>query len=73
MEQENKTIRFSTVHEIRFIENIGLNQFGSDNLYNRKTLLRNYIKAAEKRSYWGSIDKDIVLSTAQKLLGEVAN
>jgi hypothetical protein len=72
MNNDTEQPRFSTMHELRFIENIGLNQFGSMIIQNRKTLLRNYINAAEKRADWANIDKDMVLSTAKKLLKEAA-
>lgn len=73
MKQDNDAVRFSTVHEIRFIENIGLDKFGGMVIQDRKALLTNYIKAAEKRSDWGNVDKDIVISTAKKLLREAMN
>jgi len=37
----------------------------------RRELIVKYIRAAEKRTDWAGIDKDIVLSTAKKLLREV--
>lgn len=65
-------IRFSATHEIRFIENIGLNKIGSLSVMeSRRELIVKYIRAAEKRTDWAGIDKDIVLSTAKKLLREV--
>lgn len=71
MEKQNDQIRFSTIHELRFIKNIGLDKFGSLVFPDRKKLLKNYIKASEKRSDWGNIDKDTAISTAENLLNEV--
>lgn len=71
--QQPEQPRFSTAHEIRFIEHLGLSQFGSVSvLLDRQSLLKRYVKAAHKRSDWAGIDKDIVLSTAVKLLKEVS-
>jgi hypothetical protein len=65
-------VRLNTLHEVRFIENIGRNKFGSMFITDdRRTLLMKYIRAVEKRVDWENIDKDIVLSTAKKLLREV--
>ena len=65
-------LRFSTNHELKFIESLGRNKFGSLNLMlDREATLKRYVKAAAKRENWAGIDKDIVLSTAKKLLREV--
>jgi hypothetical protein len=72
MNNDTEQPRFSTMHELRFIENIGLNQFGGFLMESRKSLIVKYIKAAQRRVDWANIDKDIVLSTAKKLLKEAA-
>jgi len=72
MKQENDAVNFTTLHEIRFIESMGLSRPRNSNLFSRITLLEKYIKAAEKRTDWGVIDKDAVISTAQRLLKEVS-
>lgn len=64
-------VRFSTLHEVRFIENIGRNKFGSIGVMeSRRELIGKYIKAVEKRVDWANIDKDTVLVAAKQLLKE---
>lgn len=60
---------YNTSEEITFLNNLG--KFGVTNLQPVPVLLRGYIKAAEKRHDWGSIDGPAVIAHARERLAQL--
>ena len=59
---------WSTQSELNFIKKI--DKF-INNGTSRKRLLQGYLKGVEQRVNWGTIDKNVVISYAQKELNKL--
>ncbi|MXS81556.1 hypothetical protein [Nitrosomonas oligotropha] len=65
---EKKEIAHTTDQELKFIDKLG---FFSECELTRKQLLINYIAAAEKRTDWGGIVRDMVVGYAHGCLAKL--
>ena len=57
-----------TSHEETFLMNLGMDKFSGLRKFDRKTLLKKYIKAAEKRTDWSGINKIEAIVAAHNFL-----
>lgn len=73
LQVENADRGFSTMHEMAFIDGIGMGVFAAKemNLDRRETLM-GYLGAAKKRVRWGNIDQVVAIAHAEKALRETA-
>ncbi len=62
-------MRYATPEEKEFIKKLGT--FNENHKFDRKDLLRKYLKAAEKRVKWGLIDKEKAIIYAKRILQQV--
>jgi len=59
-------IYWDTDEELQFVGNLA----HKDDLAESARLLRGYIEASRRRTYWGPINRDAVVTRAERLLSE---
>jgi len=73
LDNEKRPPAYSSQDEIRFIEGLGTwaPKHRAATEYTPEDILRRYLKAAERRVSWGTVDPLLIISFARKRLEEM--